>query len=79
VRSYYSGWTSTTRSAANVVISGIPLLEKGKLGGTPKPWNQCLVGESNAESWTYEIRAREGAIEEAQRTAKQMTKPKIVI
>ena len=66
-----SGWTSTTRSAANAVISGIPPLEKDKLGGTPIPWNQTLVGECNAESWTYEIRAREGVIEEAQRSAKQ--------
>ena len=62
-----SGRTSTTRSTGNVVISGIPPLEKDKLGDSPIPLNQTLVRECNAKSWTW---AREGAIEEAQRTAK---------
>ena len=58
-------------------IFNITLL--GLLTGTPKPWNQTLVGESNAENWTYEIRPNEGTIGEAQRTAKLLTKPKLQI
>jgi len=73
-----SGWTSYVTSSANVVITGIPE-SKGLLSGTPKPWNQTLIGEFNAENWTYEIRPNEGTIGEAQRTAKLLTKPKLQI
>ena len=73
-----AGWTSFATSSANVVITGIPE-SKGLLSGTPKPWNQTLIGDFNAENWTFEIRPNEGAIGEAQRTAKLLTKPKLQI
>ena len=71
-----SGFTSWASSSANVVITGIPP-SKGLLSSAPKPWNQTLIGEYNAENWTYEIRTNEGTIGEAQRTAKLLTKPKL--
>ena len=71
-----SGWTSPmSSSTASISITGIP--PKSGLFKNPTPWNQKLTGESDPNSWIYNLRPEEGTVKESMKTAKDLANIKV--
>lgn len=68
-----TGWTSTSTSIGNTVITGISPKPRGIFKKEPKPWNQVLIGTADHKNWTYEIRESKGALAEAKETIDNLT------
>ena len=62
-------------STASINITGIP--PKSGLFKNPTPWNQKLTGESDPNSWIYNLRPEEGTVKESMKTAKDLANIKV--
>ena len=71
-----SGWTSPmSSSTASINITGIS--PKSGMFKNPTPWNQKLTGESDPNSWIYNLRPEEGTVKESMKTAKDLANIKV--